>query len=712
MMRSFIRKLTAFTMTLCLSVACFSFTSAYVKRYDAYALTSNDYSLSQNGVEFICSYEGFNPTCYRDNTQQSIGYGSKCGDGTLHTAGTHSITKEEALELMISKIDSEYAPHVRAGTKGLEMTQNQFDALCSMCYNTWQIQNSPLVRYLRGEISEETARAENAEYRICKGTVYESGLRKRRIAEANLFFKDAPSPVLPTPSDGCFQPCGSGYTSIVEALKSIGADSSYAYRAKIAAANGISGYSGTAAQNTQMLNMLKAGTLKVPSSGEENNVPDPPPVVDYSEIYFPACSSGFTSLVDALKSIGVDSSYSYRSRIAEKNGISGYSGTAAQNTQMLTLLKSGKLVNPDGKSTDSDTSGKYFPACSSSASSLVDALKEVGADSSYSYRSTIAEKNGISGYSGTAAQNTQMLTLLKSGMLVRPEYVEAPEIVNYTVSLDANGGSSPISSMTIASNSVYNGLPTASREGYTFIGWYTGLNDGTQVVDGNGLVSACDHILYAHWRANTYTVSFDNNDGSGITASKTVSYGDSYGELTEPTRTGYTFLGWYTTSNEGTIIHSSDLYTNADNQTLYAHWEANSYLVSFDVNGGKGSVSSKSVEYDDVYGELQEVERAGYNFMGWFTAKEGGQQITGESRVTIFANQTLYAQWEEITASASVVSGDCNDDGKLTISDAVLLQKWLLNDAKLIHRQAADLNEDGKLNAFDLCLLKYKIING
>ena len=98
--------------------------------------------------------------------------------------------------------------------------------------------------------------------------------------------------------------------------------------------------------------------------------------------------------------------------------------------------------------------------------------------------------------------------------------------------------------------------------------------------------------------------------------------------------------------------------------------------------------------------------------MGWFTAKEGGQQITGESRVTILADQTLYAQWEEITASASVVSGDCNDDGKLTISDAVLLQKWLLNDAKLIHRQAADLNEDGKLNAFDLCLLKYKIING
>ncbi|MDY3919908.1 MAG: phage tail tip lysozyme, partial [Candidatus Limivivens sp.] len=60
--------------------------------------------------------------------------------------------------------------------------------------------------------------------------------------------------------------------------------------------------------------------------------------------YYPACSSAHTSIVSALQSIGVDSSFSNRSNIAALNGISNYSGTSAQNIQMLNLLKQGKLV--------------------------------------------------------------------------------------------------------------------------------------------------------------------------------------------------------------------------------------------------------------------------------------------------------------------------------------------------------------------------------
>lgn len=62
--------------------------------------------------------------------------------------------------------------------------------------------------------------------------------------------------------------------------------------------------------------------------------------------YFKKCNSKYTSIVDALKSIGADSSYAYRKKIAAKNNISNYSGTAAQNTKMLNLLKNGKLIKP------------------------------------------------------------------------------------------------------------------------------------------------------------------------------------------------------------------------------------------------------------------------------------------------------------------------------------------------------------------------------
>ena len=135
--------------------------------------------------------------------------------------------------------------------------------------------------------------------------------------------------------------------------------------------------------------------------------------------FFPKCAASYTSIVNALKSIGVDSSYAYRKQIAAANGISGYSGTAAQNTQVLSLLKSGALKKP-GSTTSSAPTVNCFPRYTGSSSSLVTGLNAVGANSSYDYRKQIAAANGISGYSGTASQNIQMLNWLKSGTLKKP----------------------------------------------------------------------------------------------------------------------------------------------------------------------------------------------------------------------------------------------------------------------------------------------------
>lgn len=128
-------------------------------------------------------------------------------------------------------------------------------------------------------------------------------------------------------SSGGTVPSGatSGYTgsSIVDYLKSIGKDSSFAARQQYAAQYGISGYTGTAAQNTLLLNLMRGGSAPAASS------------------YYPAFSS--SSIVDGLKSIGVDSSFSHRSKIAAANGIAGYSGTASQNSTLCSLGRQGKL---------------------------------------------------------------------------------------------------------------------------------------------------------------------------------------------------------------------------------------------------------------------------------------------------------------------------------------------------------------------------------
>lgn len=138
---------------------------------------------------------------------------------------------------------------------------------------------------------------------------------------------------------------------------------------------------------------------------------------------FPRYTGSSGSIAAALESLGADSSYANRTKIAAANGISGYRGTAGQNTRMLELLKTGALIDPSAPET---SDSRFFPAYTGSSPSIAAALSAVGAQSSFSYRGEIAAANGISGYSGTAAQNTALLELLRQGALLKPGSSAAP----------------------------------------------------------------------------------------------------------------------------------------------------------------------------------------------------------------------------------------------------------------------------------------------
>ena len=187
-----IRKISIFVLCLVLCLSPFDFLIAN-------ASTSADFSISADGIAFICAREGFHSKCYKDNTQSSIGYGTKCTGSSEqpHASGLHSITKEAAMEAMRSQIDSTYAPRVKKQTKDISMNQNQFDALVSLCYNTGGgttiISNSPLVKYLKGLLSESEARSNYSNYYVKSGGTVLQGLINRRNQEADLFFSGSPS---------------------------------------------------------------------------------------------------------------------------------------------------------------------------------------------------------------------------------------------------------------------------------------------------------------------------------------------------------------------------------------------------------------------------------------------------------------------------------------------------------------------------------------
>lgn len=220
----------------------------------------------------------------------------------------------------------------------------------------------------------------------------------------------------------------------------------------------------------------------------------------------------------------------------------------------------------------------------------------------------------------------------------------------YTVTLNANGGSSSPTSIRATYDSTYMGLSsaTATRPGYTFEGWYTAATDGTAVTASDKVSITSSQTLYAHWKANEYTVSFNTNGGRGEYAPVTVTYGAAYTlPSVDPVRTGSSFDGWYTSATGGSRITSSSTFTAAANQTLYAHWITGSYNVSFDANGGEGAPAAIKVTYGGTYSGLPDTKptRNGYDFAGWYTTAAGGEKITQSTRVTITEDQTLYAHW-------------------------------------------------------------------
>lgn len=158
--------------------------------------------------------------------------------------------------------------------------------------------------------------------------------------------------------------------------------------------------------------------------------------------------------------------------------------------------------------------------------------------------------------------------------------------------------------------------------------------------------------LTANATANTYTVTFDANGGTTPTTSKNVTYNSTYGTLPAPSRTGYSFNGWYTAISGGTQKTSSSTYSTVGNSTLYAQWSPITYTITFNSNGGTGSMSNMSCSYDTEYTlTANTFTRKNYTFLGWATSAGGDIVYTNEAIIKNLSNVTttitLYAVWQQ-----------------------------------------------------------------
>ena len=185
------------------------------------------------------------------------------------------------------------------------------------------------------------------------------------------------------------------------------------------------------------------------------------------------------------------------------------------------------------------------------------------------------------------------------------------------------------------------------KTNYTFTGWK--IVSGNAIMSGNSLTfGSNDVVIKALYKSNTTSITL-NLDGGTISTDVSGQY--TIGQtitLETPTKSGYDFSKWQITIGNSTLS-GNKLTIGTTDTTIKAIYTAKKYTVTYNANGGTVSGTSKSVTYNAKYGTLPTPKRAGYSFLGWYTAKTGGSKITETTIVKITSNQTIYAQWKQIT---------------------------------------------------------------
>lgn len=264
----------------------------------------------------------------------------------------------------------------------------------------------------------------------------------------------------------------------------------------------------------------------------------------------------------------------------------------------------------------------------------------------------------FSKWSNGSTINPMTVSRITANTHITPVFV----LKSYTVTWNPNGGTVDPTSTTKTHGSTLGTLPTPTRADakytYTFKGWFTATTGGTQISASTTVTGNVTY--YAQWTATlrSYTATFNGNGGGTPSPSTiTKTYGSELGTLPTCSRTGYTFLGWYTASSGGTKISSTTKITGT--VTYYAQWSINSYTLTYDVNGGNAvSPASKSVQYGSTYGTLPTPTRAStaqysYTFAGWYTAATDGTQVTANTTMSA-GNTTIYAHWTATTRSYTI----------------------------------------------------------
>ncbi len=258
------------------------------------------------------------------------------------------------------------------------------------------------------------------------------------------------------------------------------------------------------------------------------------------------------------------------------------------------------------------------------------------------------------GWYADAGYKTRVTSIPKGSKGAKTLYAKW-SAVTYSITYRLNGGkNSPANPSTYKVTTASIALASPTRAGYRFQGWYADpgyANRITAITKG----STGSKTLYAKWAVAQYAIAYILNGGTNSSRNPSAYAANSPTiTLANPTRKGYAFGGWYTSSSYATRVTSIPMGSRGT-RTLYAKWTANAYFITYHGNGAtSGSMSSQTRTYGDTYVlSGNTFARTGYTFKEWNTKPDGtGTSYANWATVknltaTRYGTVMLYAQWEQ-----------------------------------------------------------------
>ena len=247
-------------------------------------------------------------------------------------------------------------------------------------------------------------------------------------------------------------------------------------------------------------------------------------------------------------------------------------------------------------------------------------------------------KNGTYGFACYGTTTGGALTLYKrvttsggSGTTTYTDYSTSCSTTTYTITWNANGGTCLTTTTEISAGGAIGTLPTATKEGHSFVGWFTAATSGSQIYAST--VPTGNAEYFAQYTPNTYTVSYNkgtNGTGTNTTAQKTYDV-----DLTLQgaifTREGYEQTGWSGIDGGTKAFDLEGTYTENKDTTLYPYWTAlPTYTVTFKV-GTDNHATFEGWAGKSISGISTPSACDGYTFVGWSTQQYGTTNTSAPS---------------------------------------------------------------------------------